>query len=419
MAIVAARGDQERQDFVTGCEYDRRATSTRPSAPLSATTIARSGAAASAPPPPLPAPAPAGVAPPLRWDGSAGRLVAIGLGNLALAVATLGLYRFWGTVRLRRHLWAHQEFLDGRLEYAGTGGELFRGFLKALLVILPALLLVSLVEPLLAPFPAAAWAFLAAKLAALTCFVGVAAHAARRYIASRTLWRGLRFTLTGSPWRFGAARSGWTALTLLTLGLAHPFAVAARARLTFGRLHLGTAPFGFDGRARALLRPWLAAWGVVAVSGLLVWSLFGARLAGSMVGQLPPEAVEDDPVGAARIVLYATVAAFCALPGVLAAWPAWSAAAMRWSAEHTLLGGARFSMPEATGWAVFRLLAGNLLVFALSFGLLHPVAMARNAAFRARHLRLDRAPDLSAARQAGRGPGTGEGAADLFGASAF
>ena len=73
---------------------------------MSATTIAHSGAAASAPPP-LPAPAPAGVAPPLRWDGSAGRFVAIGLGNLALAVATLGLYRFWGAVRLRRHLWAH------------------------------------------------------------------------------------------------------------------------------------------------------------------------------------------------------------------------------------------------------------------------------------------------------------------------
>ena len=53
-------------------------------------------------------------------------------------------------VRFRRHLWAHQDFLGGRLEYAGTGGELFRGFLKAMLVAAPVLLLVSLVEPLLA-----------------------------------------------------------------------------------------------------------------------------------------------------------------------------------------------------------------------------------------------------------------------------
>lgn len=76
-------------------------------------------------------------------------------------------------------------------------------------------------------------------------------------------------------------------------------------------------------------------------------------------------------------------------------------------------------MPGATGWAVFRLQAGNLLVSTVPLGLLHPVAIVRNAAFRARHLRLDRAPELSAARQAERGPGTGEGAADLFGASAF
>jgi len=386
---------------------------------MSATTIDHPGATATAPEPlltPVSAPPPP---PPLLWDGSAGRLVAIGLGNLALAVATLGLYRFWGTVRLRRHLWAHQAFLGSRLEYAGTGGELFRGFLKALLVILPILLLLSLVEPLLGAYPAVAWGFLAAKLAGLTYFIGVAAHGARRYVAGRTLWRGLRFMLSGSPWRFGLVNLGWAALTLLTLGLAHPFAVAARARWTLGRLHLGTAPFGFDGSARALLRPWLAAWSLVAVSGLLSWSLIGARLAGSMVGQLPPEAFEDDPAGTVRIVLYATVAAFCALPAALAVWPAWSAAAMRWSAEHTLLGGARFSMPETTGWAVFRLLAGNLLVSTFSFGLLHPVAVARNAAFRARHLRLDRTPDLSAARQAERGPGTGEGAADLFGASAF
>lgn len=389
---------------------------------MSATTIAPPGAAATAPPPRAPA-VPVGPAapppPPLRWDGSGGRLVGIGLGNMALTVLTLGLYRFWGTVRMRRHLWAHQEFLGGRLEYAGTGGELFRGFLMAMLVIGPLLLAVALAEPLLAAFPAAAWAFFGAKLAALTYLVGVAGHAARRYIASRTLWRGLRFMLAGSPWRFGFVSAGWTALSLLTLGLAHPFAVAAQARWTVGRLHLGTAPFGFDGRARALLRPWLAAWGFTAASGLALWLLFGGRVAGAVIERMPPDAVEDGSAGAVRFTVYAIVAAVCALPGVLVAGPVWSAAAMRWTAGHTLLGGARFSMPGATGWSVFRLLLGNALLSTASFGLLHPMTLARNAAFRARHLRLDRAPDLSAARQAERGPGTGEGAADLFGASAF
>ena len=393
---------------------------------MSATTIAPPGAAApaapaaavvAAPPPPA-APAPPGA--PLRWDGSEGRMVGIGLGNLVLTALTLGLYRFWGAVRMRRHLWAHQTFLGGRLEYAGTGGELFRGFLLALLFIGPALLVVALVEPLLMAFPTAAWAFFGAKLAALTYFAGMAGHAARRYVASRTLWRGLRFRLAGSPWRYGFVSAGWTAATLLSLGLAHPFAVAAQARWTVGRTHLGTAPFAFDGGARTLLRPWLAAWGFVAATGLALWLLGGGRLAEAVSTHMPPEATgEADAAATARIAVHAMVAALCALPGALLAWPSWSAAAMRWTAGHTLVGGARFSMPGATGWAVFRLVLGNGLLSVASFGLLHPMALARNAAFRARHLRLDRAPDLSAARQAERGPGTGEGAADLFGASAF
>ena len=365
------------------------------------------------------APATASGAAPLRWDGGAARLVAIGLGNLTLSAVTLGLYRFWGTVRLRRHLWAHQEFLGARLEYAGTGGELFRGFLKALLVVAPVLLLVSLVEPLLAPHPLAAWAFFAAKIAVFGYFVGLARHAARRYIAGRTLWRGLRFNLTGSPWRFGLVSLGWTALTLLTLGLAHPFAVAAQARWTLGRLRLGTAPLRFDGGARALLRPWLGVWGLVATSGLSLWLLFGAGITERLVGHLPPGVEDAASFDTARLMLGLTVAAFCVLPAALVGWCAWSAAVMRWRAEHTVVGGARFSMPGATGWAVLRLLAGNLLVSTLSLGLLHPVAMARSAAFAARHLRLDRAPDLSEARQAERGPGTGEGVADLLGAGAF
>jgi hypothetical protein len=91
---------------------------------------------------------------------------------------TLGLHPFWGTARLRLRLRAHQAFPGGRLEYAGTGGELFRGFPKAMLTILPALLLASLAEPLLAPHPAAAWDSFAAKPAVLAHFVGMAGHAA-------------------------------------------------------------------------------------------------------------------------------------------------------------------------------------------------------------------------------------------------
>ena len=49
--------------------------------------------------------------------------------NLLLIIVTLGIYRFWATTRTRQYLWSRTRFVDERLEWAGTGLELFIGFL--------------------------------------------------------------------------------------------------------------------------------------------------------------------------------------------------------------------------------------------------------------------------------------------------
>ena len=49
--------------------------------------------------------------------------------NLLLTIVTLGFYRFWATKRERDYLWSQTEFIDERLEWTGTGMELFIGFL--------------------------------------------------------------------------------------------------------------------------------------------------------------------------------------------------------------------------------------------------------------------------------------------------
>ena len=49
--------------------------------------------------------------------------------NLLLTIVTLGIYRFWATARERRYLWSRTRFVDEHLEWAGTGMELFLGFL--------------------------------------------------------------------------------------------------------------------------------------------------------------------------------------------------------------------------------------------------------------------------------------------------
>lgn len=76
---------------------------------------------------------------PLAFDRIHGALARIALVNAALTVVTLGFYRFWGRVRVRRALWSATTLFGDRLEYTGTGGELFRGFLLAVVFGLPLL----------------------------------------------------------------------------------------------------------------------------------------------------------------------------------------------------------------------------------------------------------------------------------------
>src|SRR5262245_1058769 len=57
-------------------------------------------------------------------------------GGLLLMV-TLGLYRFWLTTDVRRFLWANTVIAGESAEYSGTPTELLRGFLIAIVILVP------------------------------------------------------------------------------------------------------------------------------------------------------------------------------------------------------------------------------------------------------------------------------------------
>lgn len=65
----------------------------------------------------------------IRSEARSGRVWALAAGNALLSVVTLGIYSFWGRARVRRYLWGTTSFRGEPFDYAGTGGELFRGAL--------------------------------------------------------------------------------------------------------------------------------------------------------------------------------------------------------------------------------------------------------------------------------------------------
>ena len=71
----------------------------------------------------------------LSFHGSGGSLFGIQIVNLFLTLVTLGIYSFWGRVKVRKYMMSQSDFEGDRFAYHGTGKELLIGWLKAIVII--------------------------------------------------------------------------------------------------------------------------------------------------------------------------------------------------------------------------------------------------------------------------------------------
>ena len=145
----------------------------------------------------------------------------------------------------RSHLWSHTAVEGEPLEYTGRGKELFVGFLIALAILVPINV---------AYFAVGIWAETAQAFASLpfilffVLFGQFALYRARRYRLTRSIWRGVRFWMTGSGWSYAFRWLGWGLLTALTLGLALPWMRAALERYKLENTWYGDLRGAFVGR---------------------------------------------------------------------------------------------------------------------------------------------------------------------------
>lgn len=196
-------------------------------------------------------------------------LMGLLLKNMTLNIVTLGFYRFWARARLRRHVWRRIEIAGDPLEYTGTGGELFKGFLIALVVLLPLFTVYGIVEAVL---PVDETMLIVRNLvfyAVLGLLYLVAVFRARRYRLSRTAWRGIRFGQDGSLRRYVLGSIGWAALMPFTLSLAWPWWSMWERRFLMNATLFGDRRFACDARGGPMFKYWL---GVILTAGLgFVW----------------------------------------------------------------------------------------------------------------------------------------------------
>ena len=193
------------------------------------------------PPPPSPVPPPM----PVAFSGSRGEFFDLVKRGAGLEFVTLGFYRFWLLTDIRRHLWSNTLVDGDAAEYTGRGKELLIGFLVALAILVPIYLGYFLIGLEAERYQA----FASIPLVAFFYLFGqFAIYRARRYRLTRTVWRGVRFWMTGSGWIYALRASLWGLLMILTLGLILPWRAAALERYKMRHSYYGDLQGSFEGR---------------------------------------------------------------------------------------------------------------------------------------------------------------------------
>jgi len=208
-----------------------------------------------------------------------------------LQLATFGFYRFWLKTDIRRHLWANTLIGDDGFEYTGRGRELLVGFLIALAVLVPAYLVYFLLS--LEAERQMAFASLPLVLV-LYSLLHYAFFRARRYRASRTLFRGVRLSMSGSGWAYFGRAVFWDIVTVISLGFAYPWRAAALERYLMRHTRYGDLPGAFVGTGWSLFKRVAWMWGgylllvVILAVALGRASLVVATILGVLVGIAGP-----------------------------------------------------------------------------------------------------------------------------------
>lgn len=173
----------------------------------------------------------------------------IAVPNLLLTVVTLGIYRFWGTTRERHYLWGQTEFIDERIEWTGTGMELFIGFIMAFFLIGVPFALLQLVAQGLVfrgqPEIAIGLGIILTLL--LFYLIGIAYFRALRYRLSRTYWRGIRGGSDDQGLTYGLSYLWKNVAGILPIYLLYPWASMSLWNERWSSMSFG--PYRFESNA--------------------------------------------------------------------------------------------------------------------------------------------------------------------------
>ncbi len=312
---------------------------------------------------------------PIFW-GHGKTLFGIFIVNTLYTLLTLGIYSFWGRVRIREYLSSQTSLRKIRFSYHGTGLELLKGSLKALIVFGIPYSFLSFVPIFWDEIPA--WIPNALAGIMVICFIPVAVVGSHRYRFSRTAFGAIRFSFRGQVHAYMKIWLIGTLLTVMTAGAYYPFFENARREFLTSHTYLGNRHFTYSGTGMALLGVYSKTLGLIVGTLLLTTLMLIER------SELPLTADFQEHFAT---WLHDPKSHFWISAGIIVntgmlifSWFYVQLSKQRYFWNHSSFGIAPFHYTAST-WNLIELRVTNFFMLILTFGLAWSWVQVRNLQF--------------------------------------
>lgn len=178
----------------------------------------------------------------LVFKGSGFEYFKIQLVNIILTTITLGLYYPWAKARTLHFFYGNTVFNGQPFVFTGTGSEMFKGFIKAFILLFSVCAIVVylvLNEQELVG--------LVLMYIILLLIIPLAIHGSYRYRFAKTVWSGIRFGYLGDKWELFAICIKGMFLTIITFGIYGAWFAMNLRRYLLCNIKIGDARFSYKG----------------------------------------------------------------------------------------------------------------------------------------------------------------------------
>lgn len=186
----------------------------------------------------------------LSFSGNGSEFFGILFSNWILTVLTLGFYYPWAKIKRIKYLYENTGIDGSNFSFSGTGKEMFRGFIKSVLIFGGAY--AFLIAANISHNITLAIISLLVFLFVFVLIFPMAIHGTLKYRLSRSSFRGINFAYKGNIRTFIKLYLGQIFLTIITLGIYGPWMQVNLRKYIFENARFGSAQFKFEGKGSEL-----------------------------------------------------------------------------------------------------------------------------------------------------------------------